>query len=188
MFQLPPEDVDGRRRQPFARRRCKRTLKGAAHRPAYDMRDGISKKCSTEQIRDVVIPRHARASLRSEPPRDGTEKPASPKGPRVHGGAEDQNRTGDTRFFRPVLYRLSYLGSTQLDMRIVPAAPALPVGRSRWTRVPTRERRNSCEVATLMGLEPTTSAVTGRRSNQLSYNATAGVVGTVGIEPTPLRV
>jgi hypothetical protein len=24
--------------------------------------------------------------------------------------AESQNRTGDTRFFRPVLYRLSYLG------------------------------------------------------------------------------
>jgi hypothetical protein len=26
-------------------------------------------------------------------------------------GAESQNRTGDTRFFRPVLYRLSYLGN-----------------------------------------------------------------------------
>src|SRR5579872_194626 len=26
------------------------------------------------------------------------------------GGAESQNRTGDTRFFRPVLYQLSYLG------------------------------------------------------------------------------
>ncbi len=46
----------------------------------------------------------------------------------------------------------------------------------------------SCELATLKGLEPSTSAVTGRRSNQLSYNARLSMVGTVGIEPTTPRV
>jgi hypothetical protein len=60
-------------------------------------------------------------------------------------------------------------------------------------------------MATLKGLEPSTSAVTGRRSNQLSYSAIAiepattigsraaadlsdKMVGTVGIEPTTPRV
>jgi hypothetical protein len=53
------------------------------------------------------------------------------------------------------------------------------------------------EVATQKGLEPSTSAVTGRRSNQLSYCARLTtdrrrpdnlMVGTVGIEPTTPRV
>jgi hypothetical protein len=45
-------------------------------------------------------------------------------------------------------------------------------------------------LATQKGLEPSTSAVTGRRSNQLSYCAkrTRCMVGTVGIEPTTPRV
>jgi hypothetical protein len=35
-------------------------------------------------------------------------------------------------------------------------------------------------MATLMGLEPTTFAVTGRRSNQLSYSAKAGIADSGG--------
>ncbi len=43
--------------------------------------------------------------------------------------AESQNRTGDTRFFRPVLYRLSYLGATNPGSA-VPFA-SLPVSGGR---------------------------------------------------------
>ena len=39
-------------------------------------------------------------------------------------------------------------------------------------------------MATRMRLELTTSAVTGRRSNQLNYRAK--VVGTIGLEPMTL--
>lgn len=31
------------------------------------------------------------------------------------GGAESRNRTDDTRFFRPVLYQLSYLGISGIE-------------------------------------------------------------------------
>jgi hypothetical protein len=43
------------------------------------------------------------------------------------------------------------------------------------------------KLATQKGLEPSTSAVTGRRSNQLSYCVKQNL-GTVGIEPTTPRV
>ena len=39
-------------------------------------------------------------------------------------------------------------------------------------------------LATWMGLEPTTSAVTGRRSNQLNYQAI--MVEVIGLEPMTL--
>src|SRR5579872_236172 len=45
------------------------------------------------------------------------------------------------------------------------------VSRER-TKMPSNLDLTSSLLATLIGLEPTTSCVTGRRSNQLSYSAT----------------
>ena len=61
-------------------------------------------------------------------------------------GASGRNRTNDTRIFSPLLYQLSYRGIS-----------------SRYC---------SLIMATTKGLEPSTSGVTGRRSNQLNYMAT----------------
>ena len=60
---------------------------------------------------------------------------------RSHYCGQSQDRTGDPTLFRRVLYRLSYLA------------------------------RNPKVSATLTGLEPATSAVTGRRANQLRHKA-----------------
>ena len=43
-------------------------------------------------------------------------------------------------------------------------------------------------VAGVTGLEPATSCVTGRRSNQLSYTPTYLMVGGKGLEPMTLSV
>ncbi len=83
-------------------------------------------------------------------------------------GASGRNRTNDTRIFSPLLYQLSYRGKLIFS-------PLL--------------RRSEEKMATRKGLEPSTSGVTGRRSNQLNYRARqfggiqGQMVGTTGLEP-----
>ena len=75
-----------------------------------------------------------------------------------------------------MLYQLSYLGARFMSR----TALQISCNAVRFGNL-----------ATLMGLEPTTFAVTGRRSNQLSYSAKAGLpalVGTAGLEPATPRV
>ena len=63
-----------------------------------------------------------------------------------HLGASGRSRTNDTRIFSPLLYQLSYRGISSRCCSLI--------------------------MATTKGLEPSTSGVTGRRSNQLNYMAT----------------
>ena len=66
----------------------------------------------------------------------------------ARNGASGRSRTNDTRIFSPLLYQLSYRGVSSHDCSLI--------------------------MATKKGLEPSTSGVTGRRSNQLNYLARFG--------------
>ena len=69
-------------------------------------------------------------------------------------GAIDGVRTRDLRIDNPLLYQLSY--NRMYDVI--------------WVSTPFRNKVPLNFLARLTGLEPATSGVTGRRSNQLSYN------------------
>ena len=69
---------------------------------------------------------------------------------RVSFGAATQIRTGDLILTKDALYLLSYSSKVHAPLK------------------------GAC-VATEKGLEPSTSGVTGRRSNQLNYPATASL-------------
>ena len=70
-------------------------------------------------------------------------------------GGPDRRRSGDLTIFSRALYQLSYRArQTEVSLRKI----THPEGRVIL-------------LATLTGLEPATSAVTGRRANQLRYRA-----------------
>ena len=72
---------------------------------------------------------------------DKTKNPQPVTGLGINCG-QKRDRTADLPLFRRTLYRLSYLARLEIN-----------------------------QVATLTGLEPATSAVTGRRANQLRHRA-----------------
>ena len=75
-------------------------------------------------------------------------------------GGSGRNRTADTWIFSPLLYRLSELLS-QLDFKTI--LIALP------TELLSHFYNKLLKMAVRTGLEPATSCVTGRHSNQLNY-------------------
>ena len=96
----------------------------------------------------------------------------------THLGADRQIRTADLILTKDALYRLSYISIT---------APIL------GTIITNRQTPGVVKMATRKGLEPSTSGVTGRRSNQLNYRAILNIktdhsvvclAGAEGIEPS----
>ena len=79
----------------------------------------------------------------------------------IKDGGSDGRRSRDLTIFSRALYQLSYRAEKPRFLTN--------------TRFPLRKKpllaKRLFDVATLTGLEPATSAVTGRRANQLRYRA-----------------
>ena len=84
-------------------------------------------------------------------------------------GAQGRNRTNDTRIFSPLLYHLSYLGTVKEKWSGQRGSNSLP---PPWQGGALPDELCPHIMATEKGLEPSTSGVTGRRSNRLNYSAT----------------
>ena len=98
-------------------------------------------------------------------------------------GASDEARTRYLHLGKVALYQMSYT-------RIWCLRPESNQRHADFqsAALPTELQRHMVigKVATRKGLEPSTSGVTGRRSNQLNYRATSfttKMVGTTGLEP-----
>src|SRR6478609_2018000 len=86
------------------------------------------------------------------------ECPASRRGTRCCGGGQGRGRTGDLSLFRRTLLPAELPGLARCTRTCGPDAKAVTTHAITASATPT-------------GLEPATSAVTGRRANQLRYGA-----------------
>ena len=94
-------------------------------------------------------------------------------------GAGDEARTRYLHLGKVALYRMSYIRTYGASDRTRTNDTGI------FSPLLYQLSYRGILMATRIGLEPTTSSVTGWRSNQLNYRAIK-VVGTIGLEPMTL--